>query len=295
VNDLLYCCRMRDDSGDFGGAAELLNALEMEFSSWENREEKTLYHTVYATDEATGKENFERLKQAVPEWRTFGIELSDPVYFELRREEWEDLWKQYFPVLNLSPRLVIKPAWRDYQAKPEEKVIEIDPGMSFGTGQHATTAFCLAMIDRWADQPEINSLLDAGCGSGILAIAAVLLGYSHVEAFDYDPEAVRMANENIAMNHIAPDVLTAVTADAALFQGRPEGYDLVAANILAPVLKLCRDNIASWVRPGGLLALAGMLTEQYEATVSAFTALGFTEVERRTEKEWTGGLLRKNL
>ena len=104
-----------------------------------------------------------------------------------------------------------------------------------------------------------------------------------------------MANENIAMNHIAPDVLTAVTADAALFQGRPEGYDLVAANILAPVLKLCRDNIASWVRPGGLLALAGMLTEQYEATVSAFTALGFTEVERRTEKEWTGGLLRKNL
>ena len=139
----------------------------------------------------------------------------------------------------------------------------------------------------------MTSFLDAGCGSGILAIAARLLGFQHVEAFDYDPEAVRMANENFALNRIAPETLTAITADAARFRGRPQGYDFVAANILAPVLKLCAPNIASWVRPGGTLALAGMLTAQYQPTINAFLPLGFTETEQQTEKEWTCGLLRK--
>ena len=293
MDDLLYCCRIRDDSGDFGAAAELLNALELDFSSWENREEKTLYHTIYATEEALGKANFERLRAAIPAWRELGLQLSDPVYFELRREEWADLWKQFFPVLAISPRLTVRPAWREYQPKPGEHVIEIDPGMSFGTGQHATTAFCLAMIDRCAGAPRMTSFLDAGCGSGILAIAALLLGFRHVEAFDYDPEAVRMANENFALNHISPETLTAITADAARFRGRPQGYDFVAANILAPVLKLCAPNIASWVRPGGTLALAGMLTSQYAPTINAFLPLGFTEIEQKTEKEWTCGLLQK--
>ena len=291
MNDLLYCCRIRDDSGDFGAAAELLNALELDFSSWENREEKTLYHTVYATDEAAGKANLERLRAALPAWRELGLRLSDPVWFELRREEWADLWKQFFPVLAISPRLTVRPAWREYQAKPGEHVIEIDPGMSFGTGQHATTAFCLAMIDRCAGAPGMTSFLDAGCGSGILAIAGALLGYEVIDAFDFDPDAVKSALENLERNHVSGVVPT--VADANEYPGRAGGYDLVCANILGHLLRAFKVRIASWVKPGKYLALAGILNGEFDAVSADYVSLGFEELERATLKEWTSGLFRK--
>ncbi len=294
TNDLLYCCKMRDESDSPGAAAELLNALELDFSTWENREERTTWHTVYATDPDTGRANFERLKTAVPEWRTWGVQLTDPEYFELKKEDWAEVWKKYFPVLPISEHLVIKPGWLDYHPAPGEVVVDIDPGMSFGTGQHATTAFCLRVIDRLAREKAAHSLLDAGCGSGILAIAGAKLGYDPVDAFDYDPDAVRIAAENFARNGITPEQLTPIVADAAVYRGRSEGYDLVAANILGHLLKAYRLNIAGWVRPGGFLALAGILSTEFDTVAEAFLPLGFTEQDRCTEKEWTSGLFRKN-
>ena len=295
MNDILYCCRMRDESGSFEAAAELLNALEVDFSTWENREEKWTVHTVYAETPEAGQANLELLRTAVTQWRECGIELGEPEYFELRKEEWADAWKKYFPVLQLSERLVIKPGWLDYDPTPGQVVVEIDPGMSFGTGQHATTNFCLRMIDRYAGTPGVSSLLDAGCGSGILAIAAVKLGYTPVDAFDYDPEAVRMAAENFNLNAISPEVLTPTADDAAVYRGREGGYDFVAANILGHLLSAYRLNIASWVRPGGFLALAGILNEEFDALSAQFVQLGFREIERDTCREWTGGLFQKEL
>ncbi len=293
VNDLLYCCKLRDDYGSFEASAELLEALELQFSSWENREERISGHTVYAVTEEEGRANLELLKKAVAEWREFGVNLSEPEYFELRKEEWAEAWKKYFPVLHISDTLVIKPSWLEHTAKPGEAVVEIDPGMSFGTGQHATTSFCLRAIDKLAGQDNINSMLDAGCGSGILAIAAVKRGYRRVDAFDYDPDAVHVAAENLAANGIAPGTVTPVVADAAVYQGASGTYDLAAANILGHLLKAYRHNIASWVRPGGYLVIAGILSTEFEDVLSNFLELGFTEVERGTEKEWTSGLLRK--
>lgn len=291
MNDLLYCCKMRDESGSFEAAAELFNALEFEFSSWENREERTVYHTVYATDEEAGRDNFERLKILVGEWREFGIELSAPEYFELKKEDWAEVWKKYFPILPISDKLVIKPSWLEYTPKPGQAVVEIDPGMSFGTGQHATTSFCLYVLDLLAGEPGVRSVLDAGCGSGILAIAAAKLGYAPVDAFDYDPDAVRIAAENFALNAITS--ITPIVADAAVYRGRQDGYDLVCANILGHLLRAYKLNIASWIRPGKYLALAGILSTEFDALAAEYTALGFSEIERRDEKEWTSGLFRK--
>ena len=283
---MLYCCRMCDESDSFEIVPEFLSALDMQFSTWEDREAHRTIQTVYAETEAEGRANFARLAAAVPEWRKLGVVIGDPEYFELKREDWAEVWKQFFPVLHLSEHLVVKPAWRTYEAKPGDCVIEIDPGMSFGTGQHATTAFCLRMLEKYAG--EGGAFLDAGCGSGILAIGAAKLGYSPVRAFDFDPDAVAAADENFALNKLA---LSAEVGDAANFAS-PE-YDFVAANILGHLLKAYRRNIASWVRPGGALALAGILSEEFPDLAASYVALGFDLVEEATEKEWTGGLFRK--
>ena len=142
-----------------------------------------------------------------------------------------------------------------------------------------------------ATDPEVKSLLDAGCGSGILSIAAALLGYSPVDCFDNDPEAVEVCRENLERNRITG--VTPTVGDAAVYSGRPEKYDLVCANILAHLLLAFRENIVSWVRPGGYLALAGILTGEFDALSRAFQELGFRELERRTLREWTSGLFRK--
>ncbi len=289
IDELLYCCKLRDDYGNFEATAELLEALELQFSSWENKEEFISGHTVYATTPEEGQANFELLQRSVPQWREFGVNLSEPEYFELRKEDWAEAWKKYFPILHLSERVVIKPSWLDYTAQPNEIIVEIDPGMSFGTGQHATTSFCLYAIDKMADELDNKSMLDAGCGSGILSIAAEKLGYNPITAFDYDPDAVRIANENYEINNLNT---RAFVDDASTYQA-PQQYDLVAANILGHLLKAYRENIVKWVKPGKYLIIAGILTTEFEDVLNSFLELGFDEIERRTEKEWTSGLLKK--
>lgn len=294
ADDLLYCCRMRDESGDPGAASELLNALGLNVSTWENLEEQTVWHTVYSSDSETGAAVFDRLRKIVLQWRALGVCLGDPIRFEMKREDWSESWKKFFPILHVSDRLVIKPGWLDYIPSARDVVVEIDPGMVFGTGQHATTAFCLRMIDRLSGEGAASSLLDAGCGSGILSIAGAKLGFSPIDAFDNDPDAVRVAGENLSRNGIAADFLTPELADAASYCGRSGGYDLVVANILGNVLTACRSNIASWVSPGKFLALAGILNAEFQSISDAFVRLGFVEIRRCSEKEWTGGLFQKN-
>ena len=291
MDDVLYCVQLSDDSEQPALTGEMLSALEMEFSSWEDRENHRFLHTVYAQTPEESARNRRRIGDALELWREFGVAIGGIREIELRREDWAEAWKKYFDLIPISDRLIVKPSWIEYTPKPGQKVLEIDPGMSFGTGQHATTFFCLKTIARFAGTPGMRSMLDAGCGSGILAIGAALLGYEPVEAFDYDPDAVRIATENLAANRIG-SVRPAV-ADAADFPGRPERYDLVCANILGHLLKAYRGNIAGWVRPGGCLALAGILEREYDGVRDAYTAIGFEELDRETLREWTSGLFRK--
>ena len=291
MNDMLYCIKLVDDSENFDQAAEMLAALELESSSFEDKENKRVCHTIYAADPETAAENLALVTNAVKEWSPLGVRISAIEPFELKKEDWAEVWKKYFDVIPVSETLVIKPSWLDVQRKPGMAVVEIDPGMSFGTGQHATTYYCLKTIDRLAGKPGVKSMLDAGCGSGILTIAAALRGYDPVDAFDNDPDAVRIAAENLALNRIG--TVSPVVGDAAVWQGRAEQYDLVCANILGHLLVAFRNNIVSWVRPGGYLTLAGILSTEFDGVAAAFIELGFEELDRETLREWTSGLFRK--
>ena len=291
MNDMLYCIKLVDDSENFDLAAEMLAALELESSSFEDKENKRVCHTIYAADPETAAENLALVTNAVKEWTPLGVRISAIEPFELTKEDWAEVWKKYFNVIPVSETLVIKPSWLDVERKPGMAVVEIDPGMSFGTGQHATTYYCLKTIDRLAGKPGVKSMLDAGCGSGILTIAAALRGYDPVDAFDNDPDAVRIAAENLALNRIG--TVSPVVGDAAVWQGRAEQYDLVCANILGHLLVAFRNNIVNWVRPGGYLTLAGILSTEFDGVAAAFIELGFEELDRETLREWTSGLFRK--
>ena len=293
MEDTIYCCKLTD-IGNPDILPELLNALEYDFSSWVDREGGKSYHTLYFSDAGQELVAAEKLSLLQELWQEMGIEVDEIETFSIKKEDWAEVWKKYFDIITISERLVIKPSWLEYAATPEQVIVEIDPGMSFGTGQHATTSFCLKMIDRLADDPEVNSLLDAGCGSGILSIAAAKLGYSPLDAFDIDPDAVKIAHENLAVNAIMPDTVNPETAPLDQFNldGRLT-YDLVVANILGHILVANREKIFNMVKPGGYLILAGILSTEFKQMTGAFLELGVVEEFTFTEKEWTSGLFRR--
>lgn len=286
-DELLYAVDLEDPSGEFEPASELLNALEVEFSSFFDRESGTVRHTVYAVTEEEAKENLEKLTAALAQWREFGVELNMGTPFTIAKSEWAEAWKKYFKPIAISDKLLVRPSWLDDEPLPGQKVLNINPGMSFGTGQHATTNYCLKCIDRFAGDKK--SLLDAGCGSGILAIAGALLDYGPIDAFDFDPEAVEVSKENAELNQVEK-LISFEVGDAAVWQGRAEKYDLVCANILGHLLIAFRFNIVSWVAPGGLLVLSGILDRDFDKVSAAFCEVGMKEVERFRDKDWTSGV-----
>ena len=293
LDEILYCFRLEDLDGDGGVLYELLSALELDHSSWFDRETCRVWHTVYATSPEARDEALARVRAELPGWREIGVETGGEETFDLRREEWAEAWKKFFRPIEISQRLLVRPEWLDDRPKPGQKLLTVDPGMSFGTGQHPTTLFCLQTIDRLSLDPGVKSLLDAGCGSGILAIAGAMLGYAPVDAFDFDPDAVKSAAENLARNRISSVVPT--VADANDYPGRPDGYDLVCANILGHLLRAFKVRISSWVKPGKYLCLAGILNREFDAVSADYAELGFEELERSTLKEWTSGLFRKTV
>lgn len=212
----------------------------------------------------------------------------------LPREDWAESWKRFFHVVKISKRVWIRPPWEDAEPdSPDGVVVCIEPGMSFGTGLHGTTQSCLKLIESLAPKAVADrlSMLDLGCGSGILSIAARMLGFADVRGVDYDAAAVRVATENAANNGLAdvPYALCDVTVDPI-----PRA-DIVVANILAPVLVAAAPRIAGAVsrRPGAALVLSGILATQYETVRSAYAAHGFAEESAIVDGEWKTGLFRR--
>ncbi len=202
--------------------------------------------------------------------------------------DWKDKWKAYFKPFRASDRLVVRPSWEEYQPKDGDLVIEIDPGMAFGTGTHETTSMCLALLDERL-QPG-QKVLDAGCGSGILAIAAAMLGAGQVLGVDVDREAVRVASENIEKNGVAG---TAKAVFGDLTKGVPFTADLIVGNLMAELICLLGKDIRAHLSPGGLFIASGILLEKEEMVRTALTEAGFTLEEVRRRNEWCAMVLRR--
>ena len=202
-------------------------------------------------------------------------------------EDWTLSYRLHFKTTVISPSLAVVPAWEKFEPAPGQKALRMDPGMAFGTGNHATTRACLEYI---AEAAPAGSFLDVGCGSGILAVAAKLLGFGDVRGFDLDADAVRVAGETAAANGVEIHFFRGDLS--GIMPGNPEipPADFVAANVLGPVLIRFAEKIACLVRPGGQIVLSGILDELYPEVQAAYGALGFSEVSSKLIGEWRTGL-----
>ncbi|MBT3296938.1 MAG: 50S ribosomal protein L11 methyltransferase [Verrucomicrobia bacterium] len=220
---------------------------------------------------------------------------------ELLDRDWQEAWKATIHAARVSERVVVKPSWESWDAQPGDCVIEIDPGMSFGTGLHFTTQSCLRFMDKVLGEAlrregtpppvDVDRFCDLGCGSGILSIAAVKLGVTAVTAFDIDADAVRIADENCARNGVGEAVST--TASALADTEGLGTFPLVAANILAHVLREEIETITAAVAPGGHLMLAGTTEKDFADVAALYEGRGFTRIDDTGDGEWRSGLFRR--
>ncbi len=204
------------------------------------------------------------------------------VFREVDEEDWAESWKAFFAPLRIGRRLVVKPSWRGVETRPGDLVIELDPGMAFGTGTHPTTRLTLELIERHL-RPGA-SFLDVGTGSGILLIAAAKLGAGRLAGSDRDANAVRVARDNLARNGIDPRRAALVQVDlAGGFRGR---FDLVAANIVEPVVIALLDELPRLLAPGGFLIASGILAGSRDALSGRLREAGLERIEIRQEEGW---------
>ena len=223
--------------------------------------------------------------------------FPEPTVRELAETDWAEAWKQHYHLLRIGRRLVVVPAWETYEAAQGEVVIRLEPGMAFGTGLHPTTRLCLEAIEQRL--PAGQAVLDVGTGSGILAIAAAKLGAGPVLAIDADPQAVASAQQNIALNGVAgqvqvrhstvpggADLPVCFVLDHPLEPLDAGQFDLIAVNILAPVIVGMAPALAARLTPGGNLIAAGLVDSQESEVVAALSAQGLQVVNRSQEKDW---------
>lgn len=208
---------------------------------------------------------------------------------KIRRENWAESWKRHFHPIEIGSALLIKPGWSKRRAKKNQAVVILDPGLSFGTGQHPTTGFCLQQIVACRELLGRQSFLDIGTGSGILAIAAAKLGYAPAEAFDFDPEAVRRARMNARKNRVAEKIKIGRADVTKLPRKSAEKFSLVCANLTANLLVAERERILSRLQPEGVLVLAGVLHSEFGSVQRHFEMGGLRRIATRIENEWQSG------
>jgi ribosomal protein L11 methyltransferase len=220
-----------------------------------------------------------------------------PLGLEVRQaaeDDWAEAWKVHFKPLKVTPHLVIRPPWEDYEPGPGEMVVIIYPGMAFGTGRHPTTLLCLEALEQiWDDLVHLGApgawqVLDVGTGTGILALAAARRG-AKVLAIDVDPEAVAAALENVRLNALEDLILVEGTPLPALRQQ----FGLILANLTAADLSHWAESLAGRTLPGGVLIVSGFLTQDQPAVAARFAQFGLAEAGCLTQDEWSALILRR--
>jgi ribosomal protein L11 methyltransferase len=208
---------------------------------------------------------------------------------KVRPRNWAESWKRHFLPMTIGSALLLKPSWSWRRPAKGQAVVVLDPGLSFGTGRHPTTAFCLEQLAARRRPRLRQSFLDAGFGSGILAIAAAKLGYGPIEALDSDPEALRVARANARRNRVSAAIRFR-RQDVARLPRRPaRKYSLVCANLTANLLLAHRQGLIAQLEPGGLLVLAGILRTQFPSVRQAFQAEGLKLAASRAAGPWRSG------
>ncbi len=218
--------------------------------------------------------------ELIPQYNLDGG-LGEVTLAEVHESDWKDIWKQYYKPKKIGEQIVVKPTWEEYTEKPGEVVIELDPGMAFGTGTHETTTMCIQAMEKYMKASD--TVLDIGCGSGILAIAASKLGAKNVIGVDLDEMAITVSNENVALNNVGHNV---DIRHGNLLDVVDEKANIVVANIIAEIIKILATDVKTALKPGGIFISSGIILDKIEFVTNALESEGFEIVELVTMGEW---------
>lgn len=247
----------------------------------------------YFPDDAQAEEKKQKLREAIY-YLSRLYPMPEPVFNIVRDEDWAEAWKRHYHPLRLGRRLYIRPEWSTVtDARPDDIMLVMDPGTAFGTGTHPTTQLCLlALEDVLPDRPALD-VLDLGCGSGILGIAALKLGARHVLALDIDELAVKSTMSNAALNGMQ-DHVTVQQGSLETLQGTARHFDLLLCNILARIIiRMAGEGLGDVVRAGGYAIFSGIIQDQAGDVEAALRGAGFELVKRRTQGDWVAIEARK--
>ena len=220
------------------------------------------------------------------------------VHEGIREEDWADSWKQYYKPIKTGDRLVIVPVWEweDYTPEEGEVIVLMDPGMAFGTGTHETTRLCAGFVEKYTTEYKAEkgacTVLDVGCGSGILAIAASKVGADSCFACDIDPVAVRVAVENTELNE-TPNVKCAVSDLLRQVEKVDGGYNVVVANIVADIIIRLAPDVGAYLADDGIFIVSGIIEERANEVTDALNANGYKVVDDRRENGWYAAAVKK--
>ncbi|MBR0596333.1 50S ribosomal protein L11 methyltransferase [Sinanaerobacter chloroacetimidivorans] len=197
-------------------------------------------------------------------------------------EDWKDKWKEYFKPARITDRITVKPTWEPYEGSENELIISLDPGMAFGTGTHPTTSLCIKLLEKYLETGK-DAVLDVGCGSGILAIAAALLGAKEVKGVEIDPQAVQVARENIRLNGLESSL---EVLEGDLTKGLNYQAELVVANLMADLVMMLSEDVAKHLKGKSIYISSGILIEKKDVVADAIQKCGFSILEIMEEGEW---------
>ena len=249
---------------------------------------------IYVSDNEIGHKQLQSVRDDLASFKSID---SDNLFGSLRveidtmhEEDWENNWKQYFKPIYVGDRLIIKPEWEKIENAEDKIVFNIDPGMTFGSGQHETTRLCVETLDVTVKKGD--KVLDLGCGSGILSIIALMLGASEARAVDIDPNCKKIAYSNAALNSIGEDVYTVLDGNILIdeeFKSSTEKsgpYDIVVANIVADVIIPLAKDVRRYLKDGGTFIASGIIEMRIDEVKEAIEKEGFEILEIKKENDW---------
>lgn len=236
-------------------------------------------------------ETVDEIKQAINQLLLYDIDLgkNQVTISEVHEEEWASAWKKYYKPVKISNRITITPTWEDYKpVSTDELIIELDPGMAFGTGTHPTTVLSMQGLEAYV-QPG-NKVIDVGCGSGVLSIASIKLGAASVQAFDLDDVAVQSSKLNVKLNHLQDKV---TTKQNNLLDGVESQADVIVSNILAEIIVRFVEDAYNNLRPGGYFITSGIIQKKKQLVRDQLTEAGFNIISVSEMEDWVSIVAKK--
>lgn len=277
-------------------ALDLANYQNLEFGSFIEKDkinfiDEGAYVIAYFSSDIFIPEILPQIKERIAKLPTYGLEIGANKWTinQVNENDWADAWKKYYKPVEISRFLTIVPEWLEYKPKhDDERIIRLDPGMAFGTGDHPTTRLSLQALETIITGGE--TVLDVGTGSGVLSIASKAFGASDVYAYDLDEVAVRQAKENFELNDYASDI---VIKSNDLLKGIKTKADIIVANILADIIMLLFDDAYRLCKDQGFFIISGIIDEKVEMILEASKNAGFVCYQQLKQKDWNAFIFQK--